>query len=168
MMTATKPTGKAAPILVAEEENQIVAADYSSYFKELCSLGMDTALDLQKTSLAAAVCLHSCAIDIYKNASCLAPEFGAYLDMSAKVFALCMEMQSCWLTLLSPLSAGAGVCGSLAAPSEEELAEHMDIACGHKSTVAGRRFKSRHGIHSMPAMKGTESSMDRAIGTEVA
>jgi hypothetical protein len=168
MMPTTKPTGKAAPILMAAEENQIAAADYSGYFQELCGLGMDTALDLQKTSMAAAVCMHSCAINIYKNASCLAPEAGAYLDMSAKVFALCMEMQSCWLTMLSPLSTWEGVYGIQAAPSEEEMAEHMDIACGLKPSAAGRRIKSRLGIHSMRAKEGPESGMDRAIGTRVA
>ena len=175
MKPKTKRTESAEPFLVAADEGQTPVAGFPLDFQELFCLGLDRALAIQKQSLAAAVCLHSCAIDIYKSGSCLAPEFGAFLDMVAKSFAHCLEMHSNWLTLLSPLGTTADSYGSQAAPTQDELADHMDIACGHKSTVPHRMVASskagssgrRTRTVARPA-EAAAASMDIVLGERAA
>jgi len=168
MMPETRRTSSAEEFGVAANEGQTPFGGFPYDFQELCNLGMGSAVEIQKTSLAAAVCLHSCAIDIYKNASCLAPEIGAYLDMAAKSFAICMELQSDLLTLMAPLSKAALCWGSMAEPTAEELAHHMDIACGHKDTVEGRAVAASSGTRTKPVAEEPDSDMDVVIGERVA
>jgi hypothetical protein len=165
MTPINKPSESAEPFLVAANEGQTPSAGFSSDIQELFFLGMDCALEIQKTSLAAAVCLHSCAIDIYKSATCFAPETSAFLDMAAKSFALGIELHSNWLTLLAPWS--TAICAGNA-PTAEELAHHMDIACGHQHTVEESTVASSSGSEAKQDAEENESDMDIATGEWVA
>lgn len=163
-MAKTRSTRNATPFLIPGDEGQAPVAGFPVDFPELYSLGMDRVVEIHKASLAAAVCLHSCAIDIYKSASCLTPDLGAFLDMAAKSFALCMELHSNWLTLLAPVN----MLAAQAAPTADELAQHMDIACGHTATAPDIAPVSSHRSRAKRAAEKPESDMDIAIGSRVA
>jgi hypothetical protein len=113
----------------------LVAAKHPSPdpgFQDLFARGMDQALGIEKASLDTVVCLSSCAIDIYKNAFCLAPAVRELFDATGKAFAACLEMQMSWMTIMAPRVAGhsASSSGSQYQASAEMLEQSMDVAIG--------------------------------------
>jgi hypothetical protein len=157
MMARSKPTRSEAPFLMAAIEGQTPVIVFPVDFQNLYSHGMGRAVEIHKASLAATVCLQSCAIDIYRNASCLTPEFAAFLDLAAKSFALCVELHSNWLSLLAPPGMTLIGFGKQAAPTGDELAHHMDIACGHRHTVSDGTVASGSGTRSQPVQRKATS-----------
>ena len=153
MKARSKPTRSEAPFLMAAIEGLTPVSGSLVDFQNLYNHGMGRAVEIHKASLAASVCLQSCAIDIYRNASCLTPEFAAFLDLAAKSFAQCVELHSNWLSLLALPGMTLIGFGSQAAPTADELAHHMDIACGHLHTVPGSTVASGSGTRSQPARR---------------
>src|ERR1700694_353489 len=92
-MNAGTQTARSAPLsFVAANEDQTQNAGFPIDFHDLCSFAMDQALGIEKASLSTVVSLNSCVLDIFGNS----------LDLTAKSFAFCMEVQMNWLTLLPP------------------------------------------------------------------
>jgi hypothetical protein len=145
--------------------NTVLSAD-TIEFQDLCSLGMDRAIGIEKASLASGVRLNACVLDIYKKASWFAP-VGKLFKAAAQAIASCIEMQQNWLTLLAPhalshVSTVASRFGSQAQPTPDELAYSMDIAIGAQFTASSSTVESISG-NQAPTAAVPESSRGIAM-----
>ena len=179
MKAKTKHARSASPpFLVTANEDQTSAAGFAVDFQDLCAQEMDRALGFHKASLDSAVRLHSCAIDIYNQASWFTPVLEALLDTAAKSFAQCMklhaqcmEMHRSWPMLLAPYAMPYTEASSFlvqASATPEDLAHHMDIATGVRHASPGKTV-ARHAGHQVKRKEQSpDESMDSAIGARAA
>jgi hypothetical protein len=137
--------------------------------QDLCSFGIDQAIEIEKVSLATVVCLNSCILDIHKYAFLLAPVPSYVFATAAQAFASCVELHINWLTLmgshvLSHVNTAAAGPGSQAQTTSEELAHCMDIAIGERFTAQGSTVASSSGSQAPPKADVSENYMGTAIG----
>jgi hypothetical protein len=113
---------------------------------------MDRAIEIEQVSLAAVGYFNSWVLEIYENASWVAPIVSDLLGTAGNAFAFSMELQWSWLTLIAaradkrsesllpvaaPGSTVARGSASLAQTSAEVLERSMDIAIGAEFEAAG-------------------------------
>lgn len=94
--------------------------------------GVKLALEMGRNSMDTAVCLSCCALDLYKNACCFAPQLSGYFELCSRLLAAYAELQNGYAGLLMP-QAEAMAVGEWASPSCDpaELFERsMDVAIG--------------------------------------
>jgi hypothetical protein len=155
-------------------DNAALSADS----QDLCSLGMDRAIGIERASLPTGVRLNSCVIDIYKKASWFVP-VGKLFKATAQAIGFCIEMRRSWLSLLAPhalshVSTGASRSGRQAQPTADELAYSMDIAIKERFTASSSRVATSSGstvasiVRSQvqPTSDELAYSMDIAIGEQ--
>lgn len=153
-------------------------------FQELCSLGFDRALGIEKASLATVVRLNEYVIDFYKsdfhgidffkNAKWFSPLAGGCFETAARTLTFCTKWQMYWLTLMTPLplSRIMGVGNNaenvaedaVAQPAEEEFAFSMDIALGERFTLPDSVTGSGSGGHFQPPAEAQQSAPPLAFG----
>jgi hypothetical protein len=149
------PASHATPFLLEANKCQTPNAGFPGDFQDLCSFAMDQALAMEKASQATVVSFNSCMLDIFGNS----------LEMTAKSFAFCMELQINWLNMFSPYAfshvAAVGDTvttnyGKQDEPRAEALAHDMDIAIGEFAVPES---------NSVTTISGStrESSMDMAM-----
>jgi hypothetical protein len=134
--------------------------------QDLCSLGMDRALGIEKASLGKAT--------RYKKASRFAPRLGKLFNAATQAIASCVKLQLNWMTLRVPrasahVGTAASSSGSQAKPTAEVLERSMDIAIGPQHVAAPRSTAaSSSGRKAQPQLRPTPDelaySMDIAIG----
>jgi hypothetical protein len=125
-------------------------------FQNLCGLGMDRAIGIEKASL-----------DIKKKASWFAPLLGYLFNTVTKAFASCMESQRNWLNMRVPcatshVGTAASNSSSQAQSTPDELAYSMDIAIGERFTAPDRTVASSSGSQT-PTAEVPECSMGLAM-----
>jgi hypothetical protein len=169
------PVNSATPFLVASNEGQAPDVKFLGDFQDLCSFGMDQAIEIGKASLATYVHVNSCVLDIYKNASYFTPVFGNLLDVASQALAFSLELQMNWLTALAPHglshveipgSTVAGNSGRRDETTEEGLAHSMDIATGARFVESSSKATGRSGPQDQQAAKdnAAEDNMYIAVG----
>jgi hypothetical protein len=108
---------------------------------------MDQAIAIEKASQATVVSFNSCMLDVFGNS----------LEMTAKSFAFCMELQMNWLTMFAPHAfSHVAAAGEQAQPSADEVALSMDIAVGESAVTESNTVTT---ISGSPL----ESSVDMAM-----
>ena len=169
MNPRTIPSCNAAPPFVAAVEGQTPITGFPVDFQDLCSLGMDRALGIEKASLDKAA--------RYKKASRFVPIPEKLFNVATQVIASCMKLQMNWMTLMTLrvprasayVGKAASNSGSQAKPTAEVLERSMDIAIGPQHVAAPRSTAaSSSGRKVQPQLQPTPDelaySMDIAIG----
>jgi hypothetical protein len=155
----TKAASHATPFLLAANEYQAPNAGVPGNFQELCSFAMDQALAMEKASQATVVSFNSCMLDIFGNS----------LEMTAKSFAFCMELQMNWLTMLAPhVFSHVAAAGEQAQPSVDDLTHSMDIVIGERAVTESNTVTTISGSQARPAAEPQESGVDMAMSARAA
>jgi len=129
-------------------------------FQDVCSLGMDQAIGIEKPSL-----------DIKQKTTWFAP-MSKLFKAAAQAIGFCMEMQRGWLSLVAPratsrVSTVANNSGRQAQASPDDLAYSMDIAMGPQHVAAPASMAARGSVRiaqPQPTPDELAYSMDIAIG----
>jgi hypothetical protein len=146
-MNRPMPASQATPFLLGAKECQTPNAGFPGDFQDLCSLAMDQALAIEKASQATVLSFNSCMLDIFGNS----------LEMTAKSFAFCMELQMNWLNMFSPYAfSHVAAAGQQARSGADELAHGIDIAIGESGATESNTVTTISG-------NPRESSMDMAM-----
>jgi hypothetical protein len=168
---------------VPAKEGQTLNAGFPADFQDPRSQAMDKAIGIEKASLATVVGLNSAVVDIYKDAFGYAPVFGELFDTTAKSFALCIELQMNWLTMMvphpnersetslhvaAPSSTVASSSGGQAEPQAEELAHSMDIAIRARDTTQSNAVASNSGSQAQLSAEVPELSVGITMGARAA
>ncbi len=99
---------------------------------DLQTLGIDQALAIEEASLASAVRLHSCVIDLY-----ISPVLGQLMDAARHAFSFSVGLQMAGLNLVAPHAWQwlplASSSGRQSCQSSEPLERSMDIAIGARA-----------------------------------
>jgi hypothetical protein len=148
MHHATLSPNYSPQLRLAAGQTQSPVAGLAAEFQQLYGLAMDEALGMERTSLTAALRLHSCMSDVSSNAFGFAPEFGNLLDAGVHATAFFLKWQWSLLSLFAPAaflrpemaartaalqrSASSYLCCQTNA-AVEEYAHSMDIAIGARA-----------------------------------
>lgn len=103
---------------------------------EMCNLGLEQAIEMEKASLATFVSLSSYAIDLSRSASLFYPVTfsflsGDFFDTANKLCASFVDLQMLWLNLLIPQSAPADAGSHGQVQAKAKTLEHgMDVVVG--------------------------------------
>lgn len=132
MNPRTIPSCNAALPFVAAVEGQTPITGFPVDFQDLCSLGMDRALGIEKASLDKAT---RC-----KKASWFVPIPGKLFDVATEAIASYMKLQMNWMILCVPRASlhvgkAASNSDSQAKPTAEVLERSMDIAIGQQQVA---------------------------------
>lgn len=129
---ATSPT-RARPILVIAKESKTANIGSPVDLQQLCSFGIERAVEIETASLMMVYGLNSCVLDFYKDALWFAPIFSNFLNMSSQALAFSAELQLNWLSRMLPhrLLHVENISGNQ--PANCESAHSMDIAIGERA-----------------------------------
>jgi hypothetical protein len=93
------------------------------------NLGVSQAIELEKASLALAVCMNSCAMDMCRHMLWYPFNLAGWFGAENQTVASCLELHRHWLGLLSPQGV-AMLTADIAdpEPSDEEVDYGIDVA----------------------------------------